>query len=256
MEGLLPLLALATLGSLAGILGGAALLFKKEWTSALSSWAIPFAAGVLLSVALLDILPEAVHEADPEVVFPTVLVVMIAAFLIKGLFLNIHYHDFDDTQGGKKKHLRFSLPLVVFGDTIHNFIDGVAIAAAYLVEPALGFIVAFSTFLHETPHEIGDFGLMLAGGWTKLKAITINALSALATFPGALMVFWFSDALERYLGIMLAIAGGIFLYIATSDLIPEIKNGKGRKSWEQIGFFLAGVLVMWLVSELVPHAEL
>ena len=153
------------MGSVAGLIGGIFLLSQEKLAKVLSIHAIPFAAGVMLAVSLLDILPEAIEESNVRVVLQLVLLVVVVAFLFEQFLLHLHHHE------GHVKTLKTSLPLVISGDTIHNFIDGLAIATAFLVDPKLGFVVAVATFLHELPHEMGDFGLMLAAGWKKPKII-------------------------------------------------------------------------------------
>lgn len=246
VENILPILALATVGSLAGLMGGLLILSSKTWTQKLSLHAVPFAAGVLLSVALLDILPEALEQAGAETIMPAVLAVMVAAFLFEQFLGHLHHHQ------ERPRTLHSSIPLVVFGDTIHNFIDGVVIAASFLVQPTLGMIVALATFLHEVPHEMGDFGLMLQAGWKKQQVILVNILSALATYLGAVMVLTFSAAFAENLGLLLAIAGGLFLYIGASDLLPEVGH-QHKQSFKQALLLLLGVALTWLLTQLFPH---
>ena len=108
------------------------------------------------------------------------------------------------------------ISLVIFGDTIHNFIDGVAIAAAYLTDPSFGVVVALATFLHETPHEIGDFGILVSAGWSRGKTFMANLFSALATFPGAMFVYFFAQGAHEKVGILLSVSAGIFLFLGAS----------------------------------------
>lgn len=243
----MPILALATLGSVAGLLGGIVLLSKKSWAKGLSIHAIPFAAGVMLAVTFLDLLPEAIEVAEANTVLLIVLVVMVAAFFFEQFFMHLHHHE------EHERTLKTSLPLIVAGDTIHNFVDGLAIAAAYLVQPSLGVLVALATFLHELPHEMGDFGLMLAGGWKRAKIITVNVFSALSTYLGAILVLAFSTSFEENLGILLAIAAGLFLYIASSDLLPEVQEEHRDKPWHQAGLLLAGVVLIWILGQAFPE---
>lgn len=250
MEQFLAIFGLATLGSVLGLAGGILMIARKDWQRFLSVHSIPFAAGVMLAVSLLDVLPEAIEESGAGFVLKVVLVVMVTAFFFEQFLLHLHHH--------KEHHrtvLKSSLPLVVAGDTIHNFIDGLAIAAAYLVEPSLGILVAVATFLHEVPHELGDFGLMLAAGWAKTKVIMVNLASALATYLGAFTVLVFAQTFELNLGLLLGIAGGLFLYIGASDLLPEVHEEHRDNPWHQALLFVAGVFLVWLVTGLVPHAE-
>lgn len=246
MESTLAIFGLTTLGSLLGLLGGILLLFKKGWSRGISVHSIPFAAGVMLAVSFLDILPEAARGAGVEGILGTVLIVIVVAFFFEQFFVHLHHH------GEHKRTLASSMPMVVAGDTVHNFFDGIAIAAAYLASPALGVIVAVSTFLHELPHEMGDFGLMLAAGWSRIRIIFINIISALSSYLGALFVILFSSQTEQSLSILLGVAGGLFIYVAASDLLPEIQEDQKDKPWHQAGLLLAGVLVIWVLTKLVP----
>lgn len=250
MEQFLAVFGLATLGSVLGLVGGILMLSRASWRKTISIHAIPFAAGVMLSVSLLDVLPEAIEESETGFVLKVVLLVMVAAFFFEQFFMHLHHHE-----EHARTTLKSSMPLVVAGDTIHNFIDGLAIAAAYLVEPSLGVLVAISTFMHEVPHELGDFGLMLAAGWSKIRAILVNLGSALSTYLGAFTVLVFAETFEPNLGLMLAIAGGLFLYIAASDLLPEVHEDHKDSPWHQAGLLLAGVAVMWFLTGILPHAE-
>lgn len=250
MEQFLAVFGLATLGSVLGLIGGILMLSRASWRKIISVHAIPFAAGVMLSVSLLDVLPEAIEVSNAGFVLKVVLLVMVVAFFFEQFFVHLHHHE-----EHARTTLTSSMPLVVAGDTIHNFIDGLAIAAAYLVEPSLGVLVAISTFMHEVPHELGDFGLMLTAGWSKTRAILVNLGSALATYLGAFTVLAFAQIFEANLGLMLAIAGGLFLYIAASDLLPEVQEDHRDKPWHQGALLLLGVAVMWILIGILPHAE-
>ena len=248
MEDLFNILALAFLGSIAGLIGGAVLLFKEHWTKTLANIALPLATGVLLAVSFLDLLPEAVEELGTNT-FSIVLAVFIVLFLIERFLFHLHHHSSNDEREPKT-----AIPLVIFGDTIHNFLDGVAIAASYMVNPALGLTVALATFLHETPHEIADLGILLKSGWARKKAFLANFYSALATFPGALFTFYFSQKVEGSVGVLLAIAAGLFLYVAATDFLPETKIESEKSSVKNVSFLILGVILVILIGILLPHA--
>lgn len=243
----MPVFILVTIGSVAGLAGGVLLLFQKKPAHKLSILTIPFAVGVLLAVSFLDLLPEALEEGEPGGIMIVVLASILVAFFIEQFLVQFHHHK-------EEKHsLQTSLPLLVTGDVIHNFVDGVIIAAAYIANPALGITVASATFLHELPHEIGDFGVMLASGWKKTKVLATNLFSSLATYTGAASAFIFAEAVEENINIILAIAAGIFIYIATSDLLPQIGKKTSKHRLPQAGLILAGILTMWLVGTILPH---
>lgn len=254
MSPLFSLLILAFIGSIAGLIGGAVLIFKKNWAKALTSNAVPLAAGVLLAVSLLDLFPEAVEEIGDQA-FPIILVVFVVLFLTERFFFSLHHHSDKDQalhSHGLGKAKKTIVPTVILGDTIHNFLDGVAIAASFMISPSLGLVVALSTFLHETPHEIADFGILLSAGWSRKKALATNFLSALATFPGALLTYFYASGVESAVGVLLAIAAGLFLYIATTDFLPEVGRAQKKSSWRQALFLIIGILVIVVLGIIFP----
>lgn len=251
MSPLFSLLALSFIGSVAGIIGGVVFLFKKDWAEALASRAIPLAAGVLLAVSLLDLAPEAVDIIGNQT-FSIILIVFVVFFLIERFLFYLHHHHYEDAHG---HDVETTVPLVIFGDTIHNFLDGVAIAASFMVNPSLGLIVAASTFLHETPHEIADFGILLSAGWTRKRAFFANFLSALATFPGAILTFYFAEKIEAGIGVLLAVSAGLFLYVATTDFLPEVSHAPRGTSRRQALFLIIGILIIVALGAIVPEMQ-
>lgn len=243
---LFDILVLSFIGSLAGLIGGVVFLAKENWSRVLCRYAIPFAAGVLLSVSLLDLLPEAAENVG-GLAYTIALVALVASFLFEQFFVQLHHHE-----EGTRARPKLPVQLVVLGDTIHNFVDGVAIAAAYLVEPSFGLIVAFASFLHETPHEIGDFGVLISAGWSKKRTFLANFFSALATFPGALFVLYYFEGFPRAIGALLAVSAGIFLYLGASDFLPEIEEGSVAFTRKRILVFLIGITVMFVLTQILP----
>src|SRR3972149_4452924 len=249
MGDFLNIALLAFLGSVAGLIGGAVLLFKESWSRKLSNLALPLATGVLLAVSFLDLLPEAVEEVGTGA-FSIVLGVFILLFLIERFLFHLHHHSSGDEVDPKT-----TIPLVIFGDTIHNFLDGVAIAAAFMVSPPLGLTVALATFLHETPHEIADFGILLSAGFKPSKAFLTNFYSALATFPGAFLTYFFSQKIEGSIGVLLSVAAGLFLYVASTDFLPENKMESEKSSIKNVSFLVLGVIIVILIGIALPHSE-
>lgn len=245
MNAILSVLGLSFLGSIAGLIGGIIFFFNAGWARKLSSYAVPFAAGVLLAVSFLDLLPEAVEVAGISA-FSIILVVFVVLFLIERFLFHFHHHN------GENSRTKDVVPLVIFGDTVHNLLDGVAIGTSFLVSPYLGLVVALATFLHETPHEIADFGILLSAGWSKGKAFLANFISATATFPGAILAFYYSGMLEKTTGILLSVAAGFFLYVAATDFLPATKQNS-KSNILNVVFFLLGVLVIFLVGTFIPH---
>jgi zinc and cadmium transporter len=247
MNELLQLFLLALLGSIIALVGGVVFLYKRSWSDFLEKHSVPFAAGVLITVSLVGLLPEA-HEAIGENTFVIILLTFFAADLFEHVFFGIHHHK----EGGAHDY-KGSVPLVIVGDTIHNFIDGVAIGASFLVSPGLGLITALSTFLHEVPHEIGDFGILLRAGWSRPKIFLVNVISASATIVGAfaLLLFAGNDVL---IGSLLAVSAGVFLYLGASDFLPHIEEGYESKLKSVLPLTI-GVAVMLFTLMVVPHSH-
>ncbi|MCH7641027.1 ZIP family metal transporter [Patescibacteria group bacterium] len=250
MSSTLQIFLLAFLGSIIALAGGAIFLFNKTWSKRLEEHSVPFAAGVLLTVALLGLLPEAVHEIG-EKAFLFVLLSFVSAYLFEHTFFQVHHHDHHIP--GHTKSYNSAIPLIIIGDTIHNFIDGVAIASSFLVAPGLGLITAISTFLHEVPHEVSDFGLLLKAGWDKKRVLLVNVFSASLTIVGAFSVILFLQD-GPAVGILLSISAGMFLYLGASDFLPHIDEG-GKKPIVAIAPFLIGIIIMILTFSAVPHSR-
>lgn len=245
---ILNLLLLALLGSVIALLGGVVFLYNRNLSSFLEKHAVPFAAGVLVTVSLVGLIPEAEHEIG-ESVYWIVLASFLGVYVFERLFFDIHHHGEEDNHGHRIKES--STGLVVFGDTIHNFIDGVAIGAGFLIEPRLGLVVALSTFLHEVPHEIGDFGILLKAGWKRSKILVINIISSLTTVIGAFTVYFFSHS-ETLNGTLMAISAGVFLYLGASDFLPKIESDNKNK-FKSILPLLLGSFIILATILLLPH---
>lgn len=238
----------ALLGSVIALLGGVVFLYNRKLSSILEKYSVPFAAGVLVAVSILGLIPEAEHEIG-ESVFWIVLVSFLGVYIFEHLFFDIHHHGEED--GHTHEIKSSSIGFVIFGDTIHNFIDGVAIGAGFLINPNLGWITAFSTFLHEVPHEIGDFGILLKAGWSKSKILVVNIISSLMTVVGAFTVYFFSHN-ESLNGVLMAVSAGVFLYLGASDFLPKIKDQSNSKLKSILPLILGAGIIMATVL-LLPH---
>ncbi len=243
------------IGSIGSLIGGFILLSKEKLALKISHFLASFAAGTLLGTAFFDLLPEASHEAEHSGtdIFLWTLAGIVIFFLIERFIHWFHHHeDFHGHEDEKKS----TLPLIIISDTIHNFLDGIVIAATFLVSIPLGIATTFAVAAHEIPQEIGDFGLMLHKGLKKKKIILVNILSAAAAFAGAILTYLLGDMLEKYIAIFLAITAGFFIYIASSDLIPEIHHEK-RKGFALIetGLLLLGIVLIWFAVGFFEHGH-
>lgn len=230
------------IGGLFSLAGGVLLLSRKTSAQALARYATPFAAGALLAAAFFDLLPEALHQLDAESAARWVLGGIIIFFLLEHFLHWFHHHH---------EHVEDSTaaPLVVIGDTIHNLLDGIAIGAAFLIDVPTGVVAAVAVAAHEIPQEIGDFGLLLKFGYERKKVLIINVLSALMSTVGAVLTFWIGSRTDLPVGVLLAITAGMFVYIATSDIIPMIHEESRRKLGHTAALLLlVGVLVVGVTT--------
>jgi len=246
-----------TIGSIFSLVGGVLLLVYKrvnKITHILSS----FAAGALLGAVFFDLLPEGLEQSESTIGSNFLLFILIGILAFYFLERIIHWqHQFHDIM---KSHEPI-VPMIIIGDSIHNLVDGVAIAAAFFVNIPLGIITAFAVGMHEIPQEIGDFGVLLKKGLRRKTVLLLNFFSALTALIGALLTFYLGSAISELSVILVAVAIGFFLYISLSNLIPEIHH-ENRKSFglAESTALIAGILITFyaiqsLHSFLPEHAE-
>lgn len=244
----LQLIGLSLVGGVVSLVGGFLLLSKRSTANNLASFATPFAAGALLGVAFLELIPEAFEETGSGTIMRWALVGVIAFFLLEHFLHWFHHHHEHAKKLGQP-----TATLVIIGDTVHNFIDGIAIAAAFLINPPTGIVTAIAVAAHEIPQEIGDFGLLLKLGFSRKRVIIINVVSALATVVAAVLTYWLGTEASLPTGQLLAVTAGLFIYIAASDLIPTIhERVKNRVNVIAAILLLLGVLTVGVVTE-VAH---
>lgn len=191
---------------------------------------VAFSAGALLGGALLHLMPEAVAEMGPGLSVFIWLVVGFSIFFLLEQF--IQWHHCHRVPSEHKKPVTY---LILIADGLHNFIGGLAIAGSFLVDIQTGIITWLACAAHEIPQELGDFGVLVHGGWKKYKALVFNFISALTVVAGGLVAFCISKSIDTTF--LLPFAAGNFIYIASSDLIPEVKHGESLK--KGIAHFLA-----------------
>ncbi len=209
---------------------------------------VAFSVGVLLSFALTDILPEAVHLGLPvEQAGWTLLAGLIGFFLLEKLAL--WRHDHAASKGHNTDQPQVAM--IVIGDGMHNFVDGVLIAAAFLTDTALGWATALAVMVHEIPQEISDFMVLLSAGVTRARALALNALSGAAMTLGGVLGWIALDNAQQAIPTILTLAAASFLYIAVADLVPELHHRrKPRDSLLQLVLIGAGVMVAILATSL------
>lgn len=203
---------------------------------------IGLSAGALMGGAFLHLLPEAVEQTTGLDVYLLVLVGFILFFLIEKVLHWRHCH-----KGHCDVHTFHYMNLV--GDSIHNFIDGLIMAASYVVSLPLGITTTIAIATHEIPQEIGDFGVLLYGGFSKKKAIMLNFVVALTAVIGGIVGFFISSYVENIVIYILPFAAGGFIYIAATDLVPEIRKELDmRKYMATLVVFICGILIMYVTK--------
>lgn len=255
MSTLSYILLFTLLGSIGALIGGLILISKENFAKKISHFLAAFAAGTFLGAAFFDLLPEAAHEAEGlgTNIFSWTLAGIVFFFVLERFIHWFHHHD---EHHGHPQEPQTTVPLIIISDTVHNLIDGVVIAATFLVNVPLGIVTTLAVFAHEIPQEIGDFGLLLHKGLSRKIVILVNILSASIALIGALLTFALGNVLERYIPILLALTAGFFIYIAASDLIPEINYEKNRSSALIKSLLLIlGVLVIALSTSLLEHGS-
>jgi len=236
--------SLASVGivSLISLIGVVTLSVKIEHLKKILIYLISFSAGALIGDAFIHLIPEVVEESGG-------FSLMISLYVISGLVVSfvvekfIHFRHCHMPITAEHKHPFAWMNL--FGDSIHNFIDGLIIGAAYLVSVPVGIATTIAVILHEIPQEMGDFGVLVHGGFSVKKAVFLNFLTALTAVAGTVIVLVFGSAMEGLSLFLVPFAAGNFIYIASTDLIPELhKETSVRKSAIQLVFFVLGVGVM------------
>jgi zinc and cadmium transporter len=222
------IIAASIAGGMLSVCAAALSLFlRAAWIQSLVSYAI----GALLGAAFLEVIPHAFEHGEPHRVALSILGGILAFFVLEKLFLWRHSHDDHDLEGPGGAHEAEhphhgdqgrSGTLIMVGDTIHNFLDGILIAAAFLQDTQLGVITALAIVAHEIPQEVGDFVILLNSGYSKAKAFGVNVLSSGATVVGGVLGYYTLQVLEGWTPILLGIVAASMIYVAVADLIPGL----------------------------------
>lgn len=207
---------------------------------------VSFAAGALVGLSFLELLPEALKAGGgSENILSTALLGFVFFYAVSRFLSWHHCHD-------EHCQARTSASLVIVGDTLHNFLDGLAVAASFLAGWPAGFLTALAIIFHEIPQEVGDFGILLHSGWRRSRALMINIFSALAAVLGGVLGFYFLEAFQNFLPYLLALTAGNFLYLGASDLLPQTHQAGSRRAIIRHALaFLLGIVILWVLGLII-----
>jgi zinc and cadmium transporter len=229
-----------------------ALVVRTSWVPALVSFAI----GTLLGAAFLEVIPHAFAHGDPHRAAGAILAGILGFFLLEKFLLWRHSHDESETaEVHGHDHGRSGL-LIVVGDAVHNFLDGILIATAFLQSTQLGIVTAIAIVAHEIPQEVGDFVILLHSGYSRTKAFVMNVLSSLATLAGGLLGYYALQSIGNWEQVLLGVVAASMIYVAVADLIPGLhKRPELRATAQQALLIGLGVGLIALVRAMLGDAH-
>ncbi len=248
------IITFSLIGSLLGILlASTVLLLTNNARNIALPHLVSIAIGALLGTAFLGLIP---HALETELTISshdiglTLLLSLLTFFLLEKLVIwrHCHHNHCDGHLLTKRQNYKqVTGTLILFGDTIHNFIDGILIAAAFMTDFHLGIVTAIAIATHEVPQELGDFIILLHSGFSRSKALCYNILSSLGTVAGALLAYFALSNMQQILPYVILIAASSFIYIAVADLIPGLHNKtKLSEMFQQIGLIAAGAFFIYI----------
>ncbi len=272
MDLLILIIIFTALGGVLSVLAaGVFLLLPEQQRNRILPHGISFAIGALLAVAFWGLIPHAFEEVKTDQLqslSATILAGILGFFVLEKLLIWRHCHsgscEAHIEEPNKKDHdhnhdhgHRSAGTLIIIGDGIHNFVDGVLIAAAFLTDVKLGIVTSLAVAAHEIPQEVGDFAILLQSGYSKSKALIYNVLASFTTVIGGVLAYYSLEDLHDILPFFLALASSSFIYIAVADLIPSLhKKTDIKTSLHQIVLILMGVLVITTLHGVAHNIEL
>jgi zinc and cadmium transporter len=242
--------------SLFSLIGTFALSMREKTLDKVLLVLIAFSAGTILGAAYFDLLPEALELVDESAVFIYIAAGFVAFFFLERFIYWYHGHphetDIKEEMADRAKTKGFTY-LNLMGDGIHNFLDGMIIAASFLIGFPVGLATTAAVIFHELPQEIGDYGILIYGGFKRKKALLLNFVVALTVILGGISGILFIEVVEALKGFLIALSAGGFIYLASSELIPELHREKSlRKSVLQFIIFILGLAVIWSLAIIFP----
>ena len=245
MDLLLYIIIFSLIGGVLSLSLASLLLVNKKVAQKLANYGMPFAAGALLAAVFLDLMVEGAELGDAEALFMSALVGILLFYFAERFIRWFHHHHQHEKSDP-------AVPLLIAGDTVHNILDGVAIAAAFLVSIPTGIITTLAVAAHEIPQEIGEFGALLNKGMRRRNVILLNVLSSLVATAAAVLTYFLGQSETLPLGVIFGLSAGFLLYVALSDIIPTLHENHNKKKlfdWQPV-LLLGGVAVVGVATHL------
>ena len=257
MSSLINIITATLVVSLFSLVGIYALSLKEKTLHSILLILIAFSAGSILGAAYFDLLPEAMKLVEESLVFIYITLGFILFFFLERFIYWYHGHGHEadiSVEIADRASTRGFAYLNLIGDGIHNFIDGMVIAASFLIGFSVGLATTVAVIFHEFPQEMGDYGILVYAGFKRSRALLLNFVVALIVVLGGISAVFFIEAVEALSGLLIALSAGGFIYLAASELIPELQKEKGfKKSVVQFVMLILGLALIWSLGLIFPE---
>lgn len=249
MEIIVSTLAIALLSLLGMFFFG-----EKGHVDGTHRFIVPFAIGAFLAITFFELIPETLEASG---FYGSVAIVggFLLFYLVSNILHTYHHHHTCEGDTDHCSATRVSALLLLCGDFVHNITDGVVVASAFLINPAVGWVAALGIALHEIPQEIAEFGVLRSAGYSRTKAAVLNFISATGIFLGAVLALLFATHFSSYMWILLGVAAGNLLYVAASDLLPGVHR-ESHTTGTFVGAFVSTLLGVVVVGALIGYSHL
>jgi len=257
LSSLINIITATLVVSLFSLVGIYALSLKEKTLHNILLILIAFSAGSILGAAYFDLLPEAMKLVEESLVFIYITLGFILFFFLERFIYWYHGHGHEadiSVEIADRASTRGFAYLNLIGDGIHNFIDGMVIAASFLIGFSVGLATTVAVIFHEFPQEMGDYGILVYAGFKRSRALLLNFVVALIVVLGGISAVFFIEAVEALSGLLIALSAGGFIYLAASELIPELQKEKGfKKSVVQFVMLILGLALIWSLGLIFPE---
>ncbi len=242
------IIVFSLIGGIFSLTLAVALLANKRVARTFATYAMPFSAGALLAAVFLDLLPEGIETGNVDIILISALIGILLFFMAERFVRWFHHHH----QHGETSP---TVPLLIIGDTVHNVLDGIAIAAAFMISIPTGIVTALAVAAHEIPQEIAESGALLAQGMSRKRILIVNLLSALVATLAAVVTYFIGQASALPMSVIFGLSAGFLLYVALSDIIPALHENHDKKKlfdWQPV-LLVVGVLTV-VVAMAIVHS--